>query len=380
MTQFEKNAIYPADVSKWINTIKLNDDINIIGSIAYRSLKQYADIDLLETLDVDSNFTVWTYYQLLCNSINKMMSNGALFADIKLGNLAKYKQLTANIGYLVHSNVVNFNKSAIEIQIKTLDTIPIIKEELYNLINRYLASNETIDWEILNEYIRNLYTIHWTKNEFFNCFKYGPANEYIALPDYILSSQLKLDMLVCINDNWIEISTIHNISKNGVPVNFTPLTKEEIFSSIASNAEKFLFSPLFNSTYKGLKRIWILARMYEDIRSADLVASLINSDVNNLYLSKSYLESMYLIRKNKYIVDFSKEKANIGWLISHCTSINFNIEEVLSLLNKANSPEELHEIKGILSDMCNDYALQWIDKHNFQSTIYKYLKNKNEFI
>lgn len=385
MSSFEKNPTdaYPYEVKKWIDLYKLSDNITIIGSIAYRIMKQYADIDLLENMNVDEKFNVWDYYKLLCACINRMESSGALFSDIKCGFISKYKDIKKFLGFLSHSQVIDYQGSKLREFVKMLDINMNIKESITQYAEKYESSRQIIDWEEFNEYIRNLYTIHWSKSEFFGCSKRGPSGENILLQHHILSSSLKIDMFVLVNNNWIEISSIHNITQCGKPLNYQPMTQSDIYKSIGNNAEKFIMSPFFGSLYKGLKRIWILSRMKDDTYVGNKLSVLINSDVNNLYLAKSYLESIGLIMINKYPVDFKIEKSNIKWLISHCTTIDFDINYINDMVDKANSIAEIYELKKHISHMVNEYAEYWVNVNSFKPTIIKYLKDSggdHEFI
>jgi len=381
MIEFEKNSVdaYPTEIKEWVNTIKLGDDITMIGSVAYRSLEQYADIDLLENLHVSPTFNSYDYYRMLLNCIKKMQNKGALFSDIKNGTLEKYKVLKQFLGSIHMGVVSGYDGRNLKSFINQMKINEEIRSELNDIVNKYEQTEDLKDWEDLAEYIRNLYTIHWTNTEFNNMYKYGPSGENIQLMDYILKEGLKLDMFIMVSGNWIEISAVYNIMCGNVPVNFKPLSQEEIYASISMNAEKFLYSPLFGSTYKGLKRMWILSRMNEDVENGTILAELINSDVNNMYISKSYLESMALIVGKGYPVDLTKPKSNIKWLLSHCTSIHFDIDMVFGLIDRAKSVEDFYGIKSFISHMVNEYAQIWISDMKFNPVIQKYLKNCHDY-
>lgn len=379
---FEKNPAdtYPVDVKKWIDLMSLsNGTVNIIGSVAYRSLGQYADIDLLEQMEVSEKFDVWTYYDMLVVCIKNMISHGALYSDIKCGTHEKYKQLKKYVGYMVKGSVVNFDEVGLKHAIITISTSNNVKDTVNQLFINYVNSRSIFDWETLNEEIRTLYTIHWTKNEFMNGYKLGHGGEHLILYDYILKESLKMDMFVNLYDNWVEISIMHNINKNNVPINYKPLTQDEIYKSISDNAEKFLYSPLFNSTYKGLKRLWILSRMKDDEDDGRLFSSLINSDINNAYIAKSYLESLALIKMNNYIVDLTKPKQNLKWLLSHAVSADMNIDALISGIENAKTVDDFYNLKSSISHIVNFYALQWIETYNVKPIIDKYMKICNTY-
>jgi len=132
-----------------------------------------------------------------------------------------------------------------------------------------------------------LYTLHWTMDT----IKSDQFLQYcFDMPS------VKVDFFLPLSNVWVEISTVHAINVNGEPLNYIPVTQDFIYNSIALNCEKFLFSPSAKSTYKGLKRLWILSRMKENVNISNKLLRLINSDVNNLYISASYLETMALIK------------------------------------------------------------------------------------
>jgi len=369
--EFSKNPIdaYPTEVLKWINLIKLtnrdDDQIKIIGSIAYRKLQQYADVDLIEILKVNQHFTPLIYYDILKKMCQRMIKNGALFSDMKLGFDLDIKKYDDYLGYLDSGLLKDFKPNDM---INEMKNDPSFTSFELNLVKNV---HDVKTWEELKEHIRVLYTFHWSHANILNGYIISKSGKRYDLLNLLFKpSGLKIDFFINIDDNWTEISIVHNIDINGEPINYFPINQYEIYKSIATNAEKFLYSPLFQSIYKGLKRTWILSRLRNDTHTASLLASLINSDVNNLYIAKSYLETIALmLLQGEQTINISK----IKWLISHCTSIPFNLDELLREIDNCKNIIDYLHVKKELVMIVNTYAKQWIYKNHFESILSDYL-------
>lgn len=363
---------YPSDITNFINLFKISENIEVIGSLSYSDIQQFADIDLLEHIEISNKFTSFDYYSQVLACIDRIKNNGGLYGDIKCGTIERYKEITKYYGYIENSEVHKFNLNEVSAYINSIKINSVVRNDIMELGKVYLNTKKLEDYETFVEYIRNLYTIHWSEQEFRQFTKAGPSNEMLNIMDYIFNEPLKIDMIVPVNNNWIEISNIHNISSNGVPINFNPMTKRQIYKSIAENAEKFLFSPKFHNAYKGLKRCWILARLNEDPPNGDKFASLINSDVNNAYIAKSYLATFCIMLLNHSIVDLEKSKQNIKWLLSHVTSFEIP-SNLIEDIDKCTTIDGYMHILHHLSELLNLYAQQWINYSNMLPVIQKYL-------
>lgn len=371
---FERISIenYPSDILKYIDLFKLNDNINIIGSLSYSDIRQYADVDLIEKVDITDKCTSFDYYNAIIACIDRMKHNGAKYADIKCGTIEKYKIITKYYGYLENSKVYDFDYNQIKNYLNSIKINQQLKDDILLAANKYETSHMLIDYENFVEYIRNLYTVHWSEQEIRQFTKAGPSAEVVNIMDHIFNEPLKIDMLIPINDNWIEISNIHNLSQNGVPVNFNPMTKKQIYKSIAENAEKLFFSPLFHSAYKAIKRCWILARLNDDEKNGSIFAKLINSDINNAYIVKSYIATFCIMIVNHEIVDLSKSKQNIKWLLSHVTSIDIP-QNIIDRIDVTKTEEDYINIMHEISDLLNEYTKKWIISNKMMSIIQHYL-------
>lgn len=376
-SEFEKNPLnaFPHDILEWINLIMLSnnpsDNIKIIGSIAYRKMRQFADVDLMEIMNVGNDFTAQIYHNLLKQLIYRMESHGAIYSDMKLGFDEYLKRYTKDMGYLQYGLIHDFNRAGLINELihdhAYYDTSEVIK--MANDVT------DTLSWEALNEKIRCLYTLHWSKQDIYNGYVKSVTGKLFDIKEFLTKEALKLDFFINVNGDWIEISTVHNININDVPLNYNPIDKEGLIKSIQTNTEKFLFSPLFHSLYKGLKRCWILSRLNEDSYNGRILSDLINSDVNNLYIAKSYLETIALMLT---FSSFRKiDLTNIKWLISHCTSAHFDVNQLLTELSNCKNVDDFVHMKKELTNIVNKYAYNWILKNNFLPTIQSLIGETN---
>lgn len=276
---------YSVEEKETQKLLKLKHDKKIfpIGSNTYKYVLNPSDIDLNEIYVIKNNH-IETMIKDLINTVKKILSKrNVWFTDFKAGS-----------------------------------------------DNRYHEDDEK-------------YKVRWTPKDIFRGYVIKDK-VYFHLEDVLLSKSIvKLDIIVFINDRFIEATNyiiIENENNKGqinlvnVPDDFFDVNRkiQDLKSDIEYYSSYEHFKP-----FKAVKRAWSLARITKDYDTLNYLKDIINSDVSRLSQINSDIETMVLfIDTQKHIPDKSFKKA-IGLIkkrLSNIVEFELNYDLMYSYINK----------------------------------------------
>ena len=230
--------------------------------------------------------------------------------EAKFGEDLRYNPGTTIIGYIDKGNYHLNNKT---------------KENLVTYSDKLLARNlitgeeyETImaiverdlptayDFDVLYNLFREHRILRWTDNEVIRVYKILPEGIKMTLVDALkMKAHVKIDMITNLNGKFIEMTNffflvVKKMDGKDYLINFhREYDKDYLLhrseEELPKEIEKLLFSKYYFNPFKGVKRIWALARHYRDMSMINKLKDFISSNISLLYQLKSEIANMMLL-------------------------------------------------------------------------------------
>jgi hypothetical protein len=379
------------DQKNAINTVSGNIHDSVpFGSFIFRAQYFPGDIDVIEFINVcdkdkkncdsHTNLIIKTW-KILISIIRKLEGNKHYYySESKIGQDHRY-----------HFDV---DDPLFSEKVESLHHNKLLKDDEFNLImNLYRKGNlNELDKDTINEFFRLKYTLRWTKDEILNGYKMleGRKVKYIidALNDF---GPIKIDLFAPINGNFIEITNFFvlvefiNGKEHIVNIDF------DYLKSIKGQIKK-LSSELFFKPFKLAKRIWALSRYLNDKKVLKILTPLLESNSARIYQINSEIETLILMfeRVNALPVDMIlKQIDNFKSRLVLAYDINFDQKMIYGIIDKIVNdyhklgPKDtiklLKQIKDYLSDIINDYAINYMKKNKLYPVPKKYIGDDHEY-
>lgn len=359
-----------------INNIELlsfsDEGATPFGSYIYKVQKYPGDIDLVEKFedccsidDVVNKFA--KRFQQIVKSIIKLKKH--YMTEAKIGEDNRYEVGIHEIGFLRRgSYYINDNTKAnlVEVANELLSNGLLPKEE-YEIIMRIVNKDyPTVnDHDILYNLFREHKVLRWSDKEILDGYKILPGNIKITIREALKhKGHVKIDMITDINNKFIEMTNFLFLIENkpdgkkyainlGKPYT-QELIQKRIETELPKEIEKLFFSAYYYNPFKGVKRLWALARHYKDYTMIDKLKPFISGNISLLYQLKSELENiMVLLKKLK-----SPPKVGINNQIQEIKSRLVYVLEVGDdelylddLFNKATASNERYEKLELLGKL-----------------------------
>lgn len=374
--QLRNKNSYPRILNDEIKLLSFNTENSVlIGSASYKIQKYPADIDLYEqVITCCSKEDAIEYFTLGIKSVvnNIRMKDNHWVIEVKCGVDDRYDII--NNGYnLTSHDLYHF-----------LDTnMSILKIDDYNKIKGMAAylTRDTIDeiYKILREY----YILRWSANDILlgSLVKYGKK---FYLEDCVdTHSPINIEEIAVVNGKFTDLSNFYvvmfhdKISGKDFVINFPQEYLEDgkkfVINGLRDGINKVLFSKVYLDVFKGIKRMYSLARLTGDINLFNKIAPIISSDLSALSQLKSevgtIIEIMDFTSNLPWGILYSQLES-IKWRVGGNTFISdIEIDIVISkidtiLSNKYeldNTKILLKQIKKILVDTVNEKAAEYLE-------------------
>ncbi len=298
---------YPKDVLHNIELLNFGylENITPIGSYAY-GMPYAADIDLRQkyfdtgTIDsVTSNFS-----QIVKDVVYDLVHEKDHFmTDFKIGINQKYK---IDIGSL--SDGIYYPSDQLKSQIKKYSHND--QRKIIDILNspqyQYFNGLSSTAYDLINETTRDYYILRWTPSEIeMGMKKTHGTNKSLqhALAD---KSTIKIDIIAPVKNKFVEFSNnlflILHGNTGGYVIN-EDINLQEFDSlphlnlDLQKEIEKMFYSKVYYNPTKAIKRMFSLARRYEDNLTMNKLYSILDSNIGKLYQIKSDLNTILVILK-----------------------------------------------------------------------------------
>ena len=275
---------YPKILNDEMKLVSFNkNNSSLIGSMSYKIQKYPSDIDLYEQIKVCcSKEEAIEYFQLgikrIVNEVRLKRYHWVI--EVKCGIDDRYDI----INNLTQANLDNF----------LANNLNILNMDDYHELNRLSAYS---DLERITDILRKYYVIRWTADEveFGQKVKAGKRFYFEDCVDTI--SPINIEIIAVVNGKFTDISNFyvlmfHNkIDDTDVLINFPQeyLVDGRMFviEGLKDGINKVLFSKIHKDVFKGIKRMYSLARITENVELYEKIKDIVSSDLSALSQIKS---------------------------------------------------------------------------------------------
>ncbi len=333
---------YPKILNDEIKLLSFNsNDSTLIGSASYKIQKYPADIDLYEqVIACCSKDQAIEYFYLgiksIVNTIRLRPNHWMI--EVKCGIDDRYNiNNRSELGVLL-ANAKNINLLSSHDYLKL--------SELYN------SEDNKLNREIIDEIIRKYKIIRWSANqiELGKQVRYG--KEFNLKECIDTHSPINIEVIAIVNNKFTDLSNFYvvmfhdKISNRDIVINFPQEYlsdgKKFVIQGLKDGINKVLFSDLNKDVFKGIKRMFSLARITNDNRLFDKIEPYISGPLAELSQIKSELSTIH------EILEFTD---NLPWNVvySQLDSIKWRLGGNTTLTQR-----EFSEIIGIIDNILSN--------------------------
>lgn len=388
-----------------IRLISLNPENSVpFGSFIYKIQKYPGDIDITETyedcctIDEVVNKTA-KKLQGIVKNIVALKSH--YMTEAKTGEDLRYDPGVNIIGYLDKGNyhINDKTKQNLQAYSNKLLKRDLITEEEYETIMAIIAREfpTAYDYDILYNIFREHRILRWSDKEILKGFKILPEGIKMKLTDALkMKAFVKIDMITNLNGKFIEMTNffflvVKKMDGKDYLINFhrdydVEFVKKRAEHELPLEIEKLFFSKYYFNPFKGVKRIWALARHYKDLSMINKLKDFISGNISLLYQLKSEIGNMMLlIEKLKsypkvginnqiqdiksrlvYVLELGEDELIVDQWFNNATAIN----------DKYNKYQALNKIKKYMESAINFFTLEYLEHVEFTRLSYPYIPRK----
>lgn len=302
MFELRNRDSYPKILNDEIKLISFNaEDSVLIGSASYKIQKYPADIDLYEQVKIccSKEEAIEYFYLGIKSIVNDIrLKQYHWMIEVKCGLDDRY-DIIDNLSVVSIDEIVNFLSSSQNL----------ISQKDYQKLNEIVAmmsvSNNRDDAiQMIHNILRNYKVIRWSSAqiELGEQVRYGKK---FYLKDCIdTHSPINIEVIAVINGKFTDLSNFYvlmfydKITGTDVVINFPQeyLTdgKKFVTEGLKQGINKVLFS-IDLDIFKGIKRMFSLARLTENMNLFRKIQPIISSDLAQLSQLKSELATLHEI-------------------------------------------------------------------------------------
>jgi len=359
---------YSKDLDQAIRTIVDNKrNAEVFGSFVYRAQTFPGDVDIHEVVNMccspkNTAKRMSLIMQQVVRRIKK--TRGYYFSEVKSGNDKRFMLDINEPDYLDRVNDLKKQK--------------LISSDEYKALKLAVTTDDEDQIEIIKEMIRNLHVLRWTENEILQGFKIMRGDKKITLARSMnMKGHIKIDMIAFINGRYIEITNFFIIGyydKNSDVVHLINTDDFNYEKAIMAQIEK-LSSNVFFNPFKLSKRIWGLARHFQNKKLLDILTPFMQSSTARINQIVSDIDTLLLLlkkTKSPPIATITKQIDGFKSRLSYIYDIDIDLETINKMINgltiklglkKQQLIVGLEMIKKLLSDIVKVNATNFLKKN-----------------
>ncbi len=304
---------YKGEVLNRIDKIafgKNDDDLKVFGTFSYK-LPYASDIDVLENFVVNGDKELAV--KQLSTAIKKWVKEHNVrrenyifeIIEFKIGTDLRYNinigELSKGIYYPKHellqiSKIMMGKKLLTQAEYKLVEKT--LKDPKYELRGYYTPEA----YDLINEIFREHKIIRWNATELAADLKILPGNKKISIIESLATpGDIKVDVITDITSSYVEMTNfiILMTQQNGQKFieNYDqPYTDDfvdnEIEQNLPMNIEELFYSKFHYNPFKGIKRLFALARHRGDNNVLQRILPILTSSEAHLYKLKANLSAL----------------------------------------------------------------------------------------
>lgn len=372
---------YPKILNDEIKLLSFNpDDSVLIGSASYKIQKYPADIDLYEQVrtccskeDAIEYFTAGI--KNIVHNIKSKMYHWVI--EVKCGIDSRYDVNVNN-----KNDIFEFlerNKKENLMSPDDIDTIEIL-----------LRDYDSRAIEELEDIFRQYKILRWTALEVEAGEMVRNRKKFYFEECVDTISPINIEVIAIVDGKFTDLSNFYvvmfydKLSGKDYVVNFSDKYLDEginfVINGLKAGINKVLFSYYNRDVFKGVKRMYSLARLTNNEALFYKIKPILSSDLAQLSQIKSEISTMYEILEFTDSIPwnvFYKQLDELKWKLGGNTYLsndqvdyfNYEIDEIIKNTRDVNYIiEQLKELKRVLLDIVNRNTTTYLIKRG----IYKY--------
>jgi len=331
----------------------------IVGSSSIRSQQYSADYDAMEKVSVSSAKEVVKQLQSIIKQLRVLPD--CFIGDIKCGEVAEWDPFSLNAHVNMDTErIVGFNIKQSQSVIDSLNSANVISPNeskgALKLLERAttpmacLTAKKEIRYHILR----------WKPYQILEG-RQSYRGRTFTLENAVMSGGLiKIDLVANINNRFTEFSVIYNVYMDGKLITKKPL------NLLNSLKEDVMYYGNLNP-FKGMKRMFALAKAEKNERAVTHLVPLLNSDLGRLYQIISDLSVIHEllerpkkpIKEIRYQLDEMKARmGNLYQLRDFLKAEHDIIGQIESALKKQNPKADIYKLMVLLQHILNEETLK----------------------
>ena len=322
------------------------------GSESFRTIKYPSDIDLKQDIKYptkDKDEAIKEFYSEFLILIKSIKNNDeGYLGDVKIGFNHVFDSI--NIGTLHDGTITGFDMNKVLSQMEHLYKNKFVDKIEYLKIKKLIKPYMTIaDYDELSEELRNLHIIRWTREELIREYKILPPNRKYTLFEALHDeTMVKIDVYQLYNGKYVEYSNFfilfYEESRGQYTLINLPANYFDIIEiSLQKEIEKFMFSTNFLKPFKGIKRMFSLARILNDQKILEKLLPLLNGDCGLLYQIISEFDLIATMLENITNPPVKKLMIQLDALkykLTNITKFSIDSDYLIDLINKIVDPKD----------------------------------------
>jgi hypothetical protein len=184
-------------------------------------------------------------------------------------------------------------------------------------------------------------------------------NNGVSFSDALkMESIIKLDIIIYINNRFVEVSEVYNIYLNGKS-NMT-YSKNDVIKELINDYKELVND---GNYFKSMKRMYSIIKLNDDndVR-LNILVEYFNQPIGLLYRCKSDLETINIIlHYNKFTLDQIRNSLQMLKEIVSAFPITNNLEAISKLTNKYKMKKELNKQIMIMKNYINKEAQKFLN-------------------
>jgi len=272
---------YPSDAVRILDSMSMNNELVLVGSMSLRSQQYAGDYDGYEIVKAEGN-TLDAALKKLARQFQKVIvdvrdNKNAFVDDIKSGVVPEWDILA---GVKVDGKkITNYNAALLRSRVAELRRQDIITPTEEKMALDIIKNNPTFaQIEVMKDKLK-FHIVRWSVPEVMAGAKRLRDGRTFTLEEAFHSPGLtKLDVIALIaNNRFTDFSVIYEFRYKGKVLNPVPI---DIEKSLIESFNAYLTE---GNYFKALKRKFALAKFKNQQKTMEELSALLNSDLGRLY-------------------------------------------------------------------------------------------------
>ena len=384
MNKYLKNkprSSYTKEVNNAIKIVSTNFLESIpFGTYIYKGSPFPSDIDVMEVIKVCC--TIDETIKEMKNKLQKIVKDISLttniyIPEIKTGLDGRF--MLIGLGNYKIDKLKDYNSNLVKTQLKILFDKDLLSESEYIELSNLATENITREkWEILYNYLRELWILRWKPEEIIQGFKWLRGNVKKTLNDALKDeTPVKIDTWQIINGKYTEVTNFFiliYVNEKGeetflnLPQNYL----SDFKNNLKKEVSKYYFSIKDFKPLKMAKRIWSISRLNGDLKTTNKLTPLLRSDgalvgqvISDISLMIDMLEKLTAPPLNIILPQIDNFKQRLTYSIN----IPFDEEHAYNIIDNVINTNDnnkriklLKELKKYLQKYVNEYVIKYLKK------------------